>query len=166
MSVTIRSFKREDIPYKVAWVNDSENNRFLHYDLPLEVWKTEKWFEGILEKEDRFDATILSDGIPVGVIGLLNIDQVNWKAEYYILVGDCKKTGVATKASRLILDYGFSELGLNRIYLFTETGNIPAQRLFEKVGFIREGIFRHDIKSHGRFVDRFVYGILREDWCK
>lgn len=168
MKISIRPFKREDIPYKVAWVNTRENNRYLHYNLPLKVGKTEKWYEGVLERTDRFDATILSDGIPVGVIGLLNIDQVNQKAEYYILIGDCmqKKKGVATKASELILEYGFSTLGLNRIYLFTEVGNIPAQRLFEKIGFIREGTLHSDIKSHGQFVDRIVYGLLNKEWNK
>lgn len=168
MRISIRPFKREDIPYKVAWVNDRENNMYLHYNLPLEIEKTEKWYEGVLERTDRFDATILSDGIPVGIIGLLNIDRVNQKAEYYILVGDCrhKKNGVATKASELILEYGFSTLGLNRIYLFTEAGNIPAQKLFEKIGFIKEGTLHSDIKSHGQFADRIVYGLLNKEWNK
>ena len=35
MPVTIRRFEKRDIPDKVTWVNDTENNRFLHYDLPL-----------------------------------------------------------------------------------------------------------------------------------
>lgn len=166
MNISIRPFTKEDIPSKVEWVNDSENNRYLHYDLPLEIEKTEKWYDRASMRADRYDATILSDGVPVGLIGLLDIDQVNKKAEYYILVGDRghKKSGVATAASRLILEYGFKSLGLNRIYLFTEVDNIPAQRLFEKVGFTREGVLRDDIMSHGRFADRIVYGILREEW--
>ena len=85
MTVSIRAFRREDIPYKVEWVNDSGNNRYLHYVFPLEIEKTEKWYEGLLNRTDRFDATILLDGVPVGVIGLLNVDRLNQKAEYYIL---------------------------------------------------------------------------------
>ena len=61
MKTSIRPFAKEDIPYKVAWVNDSENNRYLHYDLPLEIEKTEKWYRGLLNRTDRFDATILLD---------------------------------------------------------------------------------------------------------
>lgn len=167
MTVSIRAFRKEDIPYKVEWVNDSENNKYLHYLLPLETEKTVKWYEGILNRTDRFDATILSDDIPVGVIGLLNVDHINQKAEYYVLVGDHhqRKVGVATKASELILQYGFVQLGLNRIYLYTEVENIPAQKLFEKIGFIKEGTLRSDVRSHGRFADRFMYGILREEWA-
>jgi RimJ/RimL family protein N-acetyltransferase len=75
-----------------------------------------------------------------------------------------KGQGVSTEASKLILDYGFYELGLNRIYLFTETTNIPAQRLFEKVGFVKEGCIRQDIISHGEYVDRYTYGMCREEY--
>lgn len=168
MVVTIRKFQRTDIPKKVEWINNPENNQFLHYDLPLTVEKTEKWFASHENDNDRYDAVIEVDDIPVGTIGLLSIDRKNSKAEYYIAMGetDYKGKGIAKEASRLILAYGFEKLGLNRIYLFTETENIKAQRLFEKVGFIREGILKQDVFSHGQFVDRIAYGYLREDWSK
>jgi RimJ/RimL family protein N-acetyltransferase len=75
-----------------------------------------------------------------------------------------KGKGVAKEASRLILSYGFEELCLNRIYLFTEVDNIAAQKLFERVGFKREGILKQDVYSHGAFADRIAYGFLKEEW--
>ena len=166
MIVTIRKFERRDIPKKVEWINNPENNQFLHYDIPIEIEKTQRWFENNLGRMDRYDAVIEADGVPCGTIGLLNIDRKNSKAEYYIAMGETylKGKGVSTQASRLILEYGFRELGLNRIYLFTETENIPAQKLFEKVGFIKEGCIREDIVSHGRFVDRYAYGVCKKDY--
>ncbi len=168
MNVTIRKFERMDIPKKVEWINNPENNRFLHYDIPLEISKTEKWFDSNAGRTDRFDAVIEVDGIPCGTIGLLSIDRKNSKAEYYIAMGEVhlKEKGVSTQASKLILDYAFLELGLNRVYLFTETENVAAQRLFEKVGFVKEGCMKNDIASHGRFVDRFVYGLCKEEYLK
>lgn len=168
MIITIRKFEREDIPKKVEWINNPENNEFLHYDLPIEVEKTQRWFDNNLGRMDRYDAVIEADGVPCGTIGLLNIDRKNSKAEYYIAMGETylKGKGVSTQASKLILEYGFRELGLNRIYLFTEVENILAQRLFEKVGFVKEGRIRLDITSHGRFVDRYVYGIVRSEYLK
>lgn len=168
MKVTIRKFEKRDIPRKVEWINNPENNRFLHYDIPLEIDKTEMWYEKNSEKEDRYDAVIEADEVPCGTIGLLSIDRKNSKAEYYIAMGETelKGKGVATEASRLILDYAFRVLGLNRVYLFTETENIAAQRLFTKIGFIREGCIRNDIVSHGKFVDRYAYGILKKEYLK
>lgn len=43
--VKLRRFRFEDIPLKIEWINNSENNEFLHYDLPLEYDKTVAWFE-------------------------------------------------------------------------------------------------------------------------
>ena len=166
MSVTIRKFRKEDIPNKVTWVNDPANNYFLHYDLPLEIHKTEKWFENIKDKTNRYDAVIEYNELPVGLIGLLNIDPENLKAEYYILMGEdkYKNKGMATRASELILDYGFSQLGLNKIYLYTETENIAAQRLFETVGFKREGYLSNDLIISNKPIDRYLYSIVKSSY--
>lgn len=166
MKVTVRQFERNDIPKKVEWINNPENNQFLHYDIPICVEKTEKWFDSHIGEETRYDAVIEADGVSVGTIGLLNIDRKNSKAEYYIAMGETtyKGKGIAKEASMLILKYAFEELGLNRVYLFTESENIAAQKLFERVGFVKEGLIRQDIIFHGKLVDRFAYGYLREEW--
>lgn len=166
MQVTLRKFERRDIPKKVEWINNPENNRFLHYDIPISVSGTEQWFDSHIGDTSRYDAVFEIDGVPVGTIGLLSIDRKNSKAEYYIAMGEpaYKGRGIAAEASKMILAYGFEELQLNRIYLFTEVENIAAQRLFEKIGFVKEGVFKQDIYSHGQFADRIAYGFLREDW--
>lgn len=168
VKISIRKFERTDIPKKVEWINNPENNQFLHYDIPISVEGTEKWFDSHINDTNRYDAVVEADGVPVGTIGLLSIDRKNSKAEYYVAMGETayKGKGVAKEASRLILQYGFEKLGINRIYLFTEIENIAAQKLFEKVGFTREGIIRQDIISHGKYVDRVAYGYLKEDWDK
>lgn len=166
MKITLRKFEAADIPNKVKWINDPANNTFLHYDLPLEEEKTKIWFEKNRHRSDRYDAVIQADGVPCGLIGLLNIDQKNSKAELYISIGETsyKGKGVSTEASRLLLQYAFEELNLNRIYLYTESGNFPAQKLFEKIGFIREGHIRNDLFSRGKHIDRIIYGICKEDF--
>lgn len=166
MQVFIRRFRKSDIPLKVKWVNNPSNNAYLHYDIPIEVEKTERWFENNMGRTDRYDGLIEAGGIPVGLIGLLHIDQKNGKAEYYILIGDTvfKGKGIAKEASCQILNYGFYKLGLNRIYLYTETENESAQRLFEKLGFVKEGCLKNDILSHGKYVNRYVYAVLKEAW--
>ena len=42
MKISIRKFESKDIPKKVEWINNSENNKYLHYDIPLKIEKTEK----------------------------------------------------------------------------------------------------------------------------
>ena len=164
MSISLRKFDENDIINKINWINNPANNQFLHYDLPLEYEKTKQWYLKNRDREDRFDAVIECNGIPVGLIGLLNIDFQNKKAEYYIAMGDAsfKGKGIATKASHLLLKYAFDEIKLNRIYLYTEKDNIIAQRLFEKVGFKKEGLLLNDIYFKDRKVDRYVCGVTKD----
>ena len=164
--VRIRTFGKEDIENKVAWINDSANNKYLHYDLPLEYEKTLAWFEKIKDFKNRIDATIEYCNVPVGLIGLLGIDTTNKKAEYYICLGEhrYKGKGIAKKASIGLLKYAFEVLELERIYLYTEEENMAAQGLFEKIGFQKEGFIRRDLIYNGRKVNRYIYGILKEDF--
>ena len=166
MNIVLRKFGEKDIPNKIKWINDKNNNKHLHYDLPLEYDKTMSWFIKNKDRTDRFDAVIEADGIPVGLIGLLSIDRKNSKAEYYIVLGErkYKGKGIAKLASIQLLEYAFKKIEINKVYLFTEVENKNAQKLFEGVGFKKEGLLKQDIKNKNRLVDRYVYGICREDY--
>lgn len=166
MNVTIRKFEKIDIPNKVKWINDPLNNTYLHYDLPLEVTKTENWLKKNKDRTDRYDAVIETDGIPVGLIGLLSIDCKNKKAEYYVTIGEREYLGkgIAAEATRLLLEYAFHQLRLNRVYLYVETENHSAVKSYERIGFKREGIMKNDLFSKGKFVDRYIYGITKNDF--
>lgn len=160
-NVTIRKFQEQDIPDKVRWINDENNNRYLHYELPLEEDKTLTWFRGNRHRTDRYDAVIEWQGRSVGIIGLLSIGD--GQAEYYITLGEqsAKGRGVAKGASLLLLEYAFGELDLRRVYLYTEVDNLAAQRLFESCGFARTGLEKNSAVNRGRPVDRYRYEISR-----
>lgn len=145
--VRIRKFEETDIPLKVEWINNPNNNKYLGYDLPLTIEKTHRWFENNKTRSDRVDFTILADGIPVGTNGFIGIDN---DAEYYITIGEeiYKGKGVATEATRLALKYAFEELKLPKVHLTTDKNNIAAKSLYEKIGFIctdeKEGRLYYD----------------------
>ena len=164
-NITLRPFTETDIEYKVRYINETHNNKFLHYDLPLTITGTKKWFQSLSGRTDRIDLTILSDDNVAGFIGLLSIDNKNKKAEYYICVDHgFAGRGIGKTASKLLIDYAFTELDLNKIYLYTEQDNIPAQKLFEKIGIKQEGLLKDDIIYNGRKINRYAYGICKEDY--
>lgn len=166
-SVSLRSFEERDIENKVDWINNPSNNEFLHYDLPLEYDKTLAWFKG-RNINTRNDFVIEYEGTPVGLIGLLNIDYTSKKAEYYVSMGDVsyKGKGVATKASYLLLEYAFKKLNLNKVYLNVDYDNQIARKMYQKIGFKQEGIFKEDLMHHGRLIDRVRYAYFKRDWIE
>lgn len=165
MDVSIRAFRFEDIPLKIRWINDPENNFYLHYNIPLEYEATCAWFAN-KNNTIRYDCVILANEMPVGLIGLLAIDEENSKAEYYISMGEqsYKRKGVASSATKIILRYAFEELRLNKVYLNVDADNVAACSLYEKSGFQKEGVFREDLSRHGVLIDRIRYAILRSDY--
>jgi RimJ/RimL family protein N-acetyltransferase len=166
MEIAIRKFQEKDIPYKVNWINDESNNKYLHYDLPLKIDKTMQWFRTLEGREDRVDYTITLSGDPVGLIGLLNIDRNTKDAELYICLGDekFKGKGIAQNAIDLLIKNAHKEFGLEKIYLYTEVENIQAQKLFEKVGFVQRKLIRNDLYYNGKYVDRYRYILHLENY--
>lgn len=165
MEVTLRRFSEADVPLKVRWINDPRNNEFLHYDLPLQEEPTLAWLRRVQDVDTRLDLTILWEGRPVGIIGLLGIDRKNGSAELYITVGeaDCRGKGIAGKAMEQLLRLGFG-MGLTRVFLKTETENLPAVRAYEKFGFVREGCLRNELRTPKGFASRYLYAILKEEF--
>lgn len=166
MQITIRKFLKSDIENKVKWINDSQNNKYLHYDLPLSIEKTEIWFDNNKNREDRYDAVIEADGVAVGIIGLLSIDKKNNNAEYYVTIGDRNflGKGIAKKASILLLKYAFETLKLESVYLYVETENISAIKLYERIGFKKQILIKQDIFCKDRYVDRYKFSISKNEF--
>lgn len=101
-----------------------------------------------------------------GGIRLNHIEAGNRKASigYYIGI-DHQGKGLATAAVRAVLRHCFDRLEFNRIEIKCATGNVASQRVAQRLGFVREGLLRQAEWLHGRFVDHYVYGLLREEFA-
>lgn len=104
------------------------------------------------------------DGI--GGCGLRHINTANGSAEVSIFITSEADwgTGLGTDALNALLDFGFGELRLERIYLEVFDYNPRAMRSYEKAGFVTEVRRRHARFHRGQFHDMVVMAILRDEW--
>jgi [ribosomal protein S5]-alanine N-acetyltransferase len=72
--------------------------------------------------------------------------------------------GFASLAARRMLDFGFAELGLNRIYAQVMARNPSSARVLEKAGLRYEGLLRGSIKKWGVYEDVLMYAQVAADW--
>ena len=82
----------------------------------------------------------------------------------YWLAAPAWGRGYATEAAHAVLDFGFRELGLARIYAQVLAGNRASLGVLDKLGMVNEGVKRQHITKARRFHDVVLYGLLRGEW--
>ena len=107
-----------------------------------------------------------SVGASVGSIGLVTLDEANLSGEIGTAIGRAHwGRGFATGATRLVVDYAFGVLGIERIEAEALAVNGRSARVLDKLGFTREGLLRGYRIVDGARADFVVYGLLRRDWA-
>lgn len=102
---------------------------------------------------------------PIGSCYLRDIDRVHQKAEYGLFIGEAveRGKGIGAEVSRLMLEYGFRELRLHKIYARVLADNVISLRSAERAGLQREGYCKDEVCIQGKFRDIVLLGILELD---
>jgi len=90
-----------------------------------------------------------------GNIGYSDIDYKNRKAVIWVYIGEKKqrRRGYGQESFSMMLDYGINFLNLRKISLNVAKYNSDAISLYEKNGFLVEGVFKDDIFIKGKYID-------------
>ena len=100
----------------------------------------------------------------LGSISLMRFSWKNARAEVgYWLAREARGQGHITRAVRLITNWGFVHLGLQRIELVAATANPASQRVAERCGFTREAVLRSYMVSKTGRDDMVAFGLLASD---
>lgn len=167
--VILRRLEEADLGTILTWRNDKRVYTWCRqYDLiPFSAHK--KWFE-----KQGVDPTIAMYGICttdahrhdylIGVCGLTSIDHMNKRAEFSLYINpEDHGHGFGTKALKTLFDHAFYNHGLNCVWGESFSGN-PAVRIFERIGMTLEGRRRDFYFRNGKYIDCFLYSVLRRDW--
>ena len=103
----------------------------------------------------------------VGMISLHGINYLANKASIgYWLDKDYEGKGIITNSVKVLMEYGFDELGLNRIEIGAGVTNERSRAIPEKLGFTLEGILRENMLLHGKYIDMALYAMLKSEYKK
>ena len=119
------------------------------------------------ERRDRADWAVvrLADGDVVGEAVLMDLDEDNASMTYRVaLVGPrVFGRGYGTETTRLVRDFAFGPLGLHRLALEVNSFNAAAIAVYEKVGFVLEGVRREAVLRDGTWHDVHDMALIADD---
>lgn len=168
--IYLRPVELEDLPFIVQGENAPQVRETLFLFWPSYRLSTEeRLLQQIKSKESIVLTIVIKDSEQViGQTAFFRLDWVSRAAVFYLALLDPASwgKGYGTEVTRLMVDYAFATLNLNRIQLHVCAENLPAIKIYQKVGFIQEGVLRQAMFHHDRYCDFWVMGILKSDWLR
>ena len=160
--------RKDLLPIYQAWSNDFEVTRFLDNIRPISFEAEEEWYTRASKKETESTFTIYEKERlrPIGTAGLSGIDHANHNAEFFIMIGDKERwgKGYGTEVARMVLDYGFTCLGLHNIHLEVNSANQRGIRAYQRAGFRMAGRVRQGLRLGGRAYDNVLMDCLATEF--
>lgn len=166
--VTLRPLEPDDIDLLYRWDLDIELNILKGWTPRRSLHAFRQVYEQrIIQTSDtniRFG--IQYEDHLVGFVELGLIDHEQQRAAIGIAIGDKQVwgRGIGTTALRLILDYGFTVQGLERVYAEIYGFNARSLRLMQRAGFQQEGMLRQHELHNGKRQDLYIFGLLKPEF--
>lgn len=170
--VILRALTISDLPLTLKWHNKADIvDMYSGHPFPVNEEMERKWYEKILYSNiptTVFGIELVSEQLLIGITLLKDINFLNRSAETAIYLGDTdsRGKGLSYEALMQTIEFAFSQLGLNRVWLKVRTDNTPAIELYKKAGFIQEGTLRQAVYKKGLYYDVNVLSILKNEHYK
>jgi [ribosomal protein S5]-alanine N-acetyltransferase len=161
-------------PEYLAWLRDAEVVQTLnlpsYLEKPVSFEEVEHYCDALLESQNDLFFAIHppDDG---GFIGTAKAGHINWfsgTADIGIMIGrkDAWGQGMASDALAILCTYLFADTGLRRLTAGVMATNPAMIRVFEKLGFQREGIFRQQDRLGDEYIDHIHLGCLKDEFTE
>ena len=165
MSAAIRKLLAKDSDRMFSCLLDKENLKYLtlgYRDFVLS--DCARFIDD--KKRDCIDFAIVDEKDEWhGTVSLKHIDETNKKAEYAIITGSSiHGTGLATKATKELIDNAFNVLGLSKLFLNVVSENRRAISFYKKCGFKLVGLSHRSVVLGKAFYDLEWYELLNENF--
>jgi RimJ/RimL family protein N-acetyltransferase len=164
--VVLRPFGDGDADAMWASFADTESTRLTGTHETFTEEQVRQWYATRNDQTDRLDLAVedRTTGQCVGEAVLNDWNPDNRSCGFRILLTAAGRgRGLGSEATSLITSYGLDELGLHRIELEVYAFNPRARRVYEKVGFVAEGVRRDALLWDGEWIDAVMMSLLEND---
>lgn len=169
----LRKARREDAqPMFHNWASDPEVTKYLtwphHNSIEitqriLEIWLTEynksNYYQWMIELKELEE--------PIGSISVVRLNDNGKAAEIgYCIGARWWHKGITTEACSAVIEYLFTEIGMNRLTARHDPNNPHSGAVMKKCGMKYEGTHHACDRNNQGICDAVYYGIERSAWSK
>jgi diamine N-acetyltransferase len=168
--VGLGALRHDLIPAYLRWRSDPEVMRGTGESTQIPtVEAMQAWYEQATKPRNRevhFTIYDLDDLAPVGTALLVRVNQHAGTAEFGLTIGERRNQGLGTDATKLVLDWAFTVMGLHNIFLVTFSWNLPAIRAYSKAGFREIGRRRGAVVTYGQRYDQVLMDAVADEFTE
>jgi RimJ/RimL family protein N-acetyltransferase len=168
--VGLRAVERDDLKLLRDWRNNEDFRRNFREVRELNMAQQENWFERTCihnPNDFMFIIERLSDKKAIGACGLLYINWIIRSADFSFYIGEdnayIDEKGYADDAAALLINYGFSDLNMHKIWM--ELYEIDKKKLNffqKKFNFVIDGKLRHNSFVNGSYHDSYIISLINK----
>jgi RimJ/RimL family protein N-acetyltransferase len=169
--VGLRAVEKEDLPYLRDWRNQTDFRRNFREVRELSLNDQEKWLDSLAATRNinfMFTIVRLEDNHPIGACGLLYTNWINRSADFSFYVGEqgyyVDTLGYSKEAAQLLIDYGFNNLNLNKIWMeLYEFDTRKIDFFTREFNFKQDGLLRQNCFEDGKYWDSWIISLLKKE---
>ncbi len=169
--IILREYRQEDLIHMRKWVNDYEITKYLSnlFLYPHSKNDTEKFLNAMIDGNVNMKGFVIAHKDTEEYIGQLDLIKIDWPnrvGTIGIVIGTKENLGkgYGTEAIKLLQDFVFNKLNLNKLELDVRSFNERAIACYKKCGFIEEGRIRENFYVDGKYTDTIHMGLLKKEW--
>lgn len=168
--IYLSPLKNEDVTSLFSWINNRDQVLLNAPYEPVHENQHSVWLKHIQKRNDVviWGVRLQKNEELIGTCQLHNIHWIHRTAELQIHIGNKEHQGkgYGSEVVELLLTFAFCDLNLHRVNLYVFETNIEAIRMYERTGFIKEGMMRKAGYINGKWVNILILGILSEEFKK
>ena len=160
MNLEFKKIDELDLSFLNNLRNECAEN-YLHDSRKFTLYETITWF--YQTKPNYYLITL--DDINIGYFRITNHSHQN--KNLYLgadLLKEYRGKGLAKQAYLKFIPYLFNLYDLHKINLEVLETNFNALKLYESLGFVKEGIKREEVYKHNKWVDSIIMSLLKKDY--
>ena len=161
----LRRMEYSDLDLVLRWRNSERIRQAMYTDHIITPDEHYAWFERVTRNNVTMHFVFESEGRPLGIVNVVNIDRRNLRCVWGFYIGEeAAPRGAGTAMGYLALEYLFEKEGFHRVMGEALVDNEASIKYHRRLGFLEEGRLVDHVAKNGRYTDVISFAIIDRVW--